>query len=297
MVVQEKKSNLPPKGLKNKGNTCFFNSAMQCILSISELNAFYRDTLLPKEKVISNALKQFISGYENSPQSYDPRNLISVLSTKMKLFNGMQQDSHEFLIQFIDLLYTEFDWNKDMFTSMDEFEEARRKNLIAKTLLSMDRQVLICERCKHSSTTIVINSTILIEPYTSVQEGIDRYYEEVILEKENGWKCDRCGKGMGAIKRMENLIHPEVLTVHISRFHPRGSKDTASVDVNTTLFFNNRKYNLFGVVCHTGTLSGGHYFAEAKRSGTWNVYNDEQVTKGFQTYSGSHPYLAFYTIW
>ncbi|WEL38982.1 ubiquitin carboxyl terminal hydrolase [Encephalitozoon hellem] len=297
MVVQEKKSNLPPKGLKNKGNTCFFNSAMQCILSISELNAFYRDTLFPREKKISNAFKQFILEYEDSAQSCDPRNLISVFNTKMKLFNGMQQDSHEFLIQFIDLLYTEFDWNKDVFTTIDEFEEARKQNLIAKTLLSMDRQILICEMCKYSSTTIVTNSTILIEPYASVQEGIDRYYEEVMLEGEDSWKCDKCGKKKGTIKRMENLIHPEVLIVHISRFHPRGSKDTASVDINATLSFNNRKYSLFGVVCHTGTLSGGHYFAEAKRSGTWRIYNDEQVTKGFKGYNGSHPYMAFYTLW
>ncbi|ADM11799.1 ubiquitin carboxyl terminal hydrolase [Encephalitozoon intestinalis ATCC 50506] len=295
MVVQERKDNLPPKGLRNRGNTCFFNSAMQCILSIGELNTFYKNTDFPKEKVISNAFKQFISEYESRGHN-DPKSLIDKLSTKIKLFNGMQQDSHEFLIQFIDLLYTESDRNKGRFESREEFEEVRKHNLIAKTLFSMDRQVLTCEACSYSSVTLAINSTILVEPRETIQLGIDQCYEEVKLEGKDAWKCDKCGKKKSSKKKIEILVHPEVLIIHISRFHPQGWKNTASVNIDDTLFFNNRKYSLFGVVCQNGTLSGGHYFAEAKRSGTWNVYNDEQVTKGSKTYSGAHPYIVFYAL-
>ncbi|KMV65765.1 ubiquitin carboxyl-terminal hydrolase [Encephalitozoon cuniculi EcunIII-L] len=295
MVVQKRKDNLPPNGLRNKGNTCFFNSAMQCILSIGELNTFYKNTDFPRDKPISNAFKQFIAEYE-TPGCHDPKSFIDKLSGRIKLFNGMQQDSHEFLIQFIDLLHNESDGNKSRLESKDEFEEVRKHSLVAKTLFSMDKQVLTCEACNYSSVTIAINSTILVEPYETVQLGIDRYYEEVKLEGKDAWRCDKCGRKESSRKRMEVLVHPDVLIVHISRFHPQGWKNTASVEVNDTLLFNNRKYSLLGVVCQNGTLNGGHYFAEAKRSGTWNVYNDEQVTKGSRTYSGSHPYIAFYTL-
>jgi len=37
------------------------------------------------------------------------------------------------------------------------------------------------------------------------------------------------------------------------------------------------KYNLFGVVLHTGTLNGGHYTALAKNQGHWYEFNDTQV--------------------
>ena len=34
--MKQIQSNLPAKGLNNLGNTCFFNSAMQCILSMTK---------------------------------------------------------------------------------------------------------------------------------------------------------------------------------------------------------------------------------------------------------------------
>lgn len=295
MVIQKRKDNLPPGGLRNKGNTCFFNAAMQCILSIGEFNTFYKNTDFPREKEVSNAFKQFIAEYE-APGCHDPKALIDKVGRKIKLFNGMQQDSHEFLIQFIDLLYNEFDRSESRFSSREEFEEVRKHNLVARTVFSMDRQTLTCGACGYASVTTALNSTILVEPHETVQLGIDRCYEDVCLDGKDAWRCDKCGEKRGSRKKTEVLVHPDVLIVHISRFHPQGWKNTASVEVNDTLCFNNRKYSLFGVICQNGTLSGGHYFAEAKRSGTWNLYNDESVTKDFHTYNGSHPYIVFYTL-
>lgn len=295
MVVQKKKENLPPNGLRNKGNTCFFNAAMQCILSIGELNIFYKDTVFPSEKVVSNALQQFIRDYE-TPGCCDPESFINKLSKKMKLFNGRQQDSHEFLIQFLDLLYNELGRSKDKIESRKDFDDIRNVNMIAKTIFSMDKQTLTCGVCRYSSVTIALNSTILIEPYETVQKGIDHYYEDVRLEGASAWRCDKCGEKKSSSKSTEVMAHPDVLIVHISRFHPQGWKNTANVEVNDILRFSGRRYDLFGVVCQSGSLDGGHYFAEAKRAGTWNLYNDERVTKDFRTYNGTHPYMVLYTL-
>jgi ubiquitin C-terminal hydrolase len=35
------------------------------------------------------------------------------------------------------------------------------------------------------------------------------------------------------------------------------------------------RYDLFGVIVHKGTLSGGHYIAFVKRHGQWYIFNDE----------------------
>ena len=35
------------------------------------------------------------------------------------------------------------------------------------------------------------------------------------------------------------------------------------------------RYDLFGIIVHKGTLSGGHYIASVKRSGQWYIFNDE----------------------
>ncbi|KAK0039179.1 ubiquitin carboxyl-terminal hydrolase [Biomphalaria pfeifferi] len=295
MVVQKKKDNLPSNGLKNKGNTCFFNAAMQCILSIGELNIFYKNTSFPKEKEVSNAFQQFIREYEASG-CYDPKSFIDRIGRKIKLFNGSQQDSHEFLIQFFDLLYNELDGSKDKINTKEDFDGVRRANMIARTIFSMDEQSLSCGACDYVSVTTAFKSTILVEPYQTVQMGVDHYYEDVQLEGMGAWKCDKCGAKKHSKKCTDVLAHPEVLIVHISRFHPQGWKNNASVEVDDVLRFSGRRYNLFGVVCHSGSLNGGHYFAEAKRAGTWNLYNDDRVSNGFRTYDGSNPYMLFYTL-
>lgn len=293
MVVQKRKENLPPNGLKNRGNTCFFNAAMQCILSIGELNIFYKNTEFSGE--ISRAFKEFIREYE-TPGCHDPRGFIDKLGRRIKLFNGMQQDSHEFLIQFLDALYSELDGDKKHIESKADFDRVRGCNVIARTVFSMDKQTLTCGTCGYTSETVALNSTILVEPYETIQMGIDHYYKDVRLEGAGAWRCDKCGEKKSSKKQTEVLAHPDILIVHVSRFHPQGWKNTASVEVNDVLRFNGRRYDLFGVVCQSGSLNGGHYFAEARRSGTWNVYNDERVSRGFRTYNGSHPYVVFYTL-
>lgn len=295
MVVQKKKNNLPSNGLKNKGNTCFFNAAMQCILSVGELNIFYKNTGFSKEKEISNAFQQFITDYE-SPGAHDPKGFIDRISRKIKLFSGSQQDSHEFLIQFLDLLYCELDGGKDKINTKEDFDRVRGANMVAKTIFSMDKQSLKCGACDYVSVTTAFKSTILVEPCETVQKGVDCYYEDVELEGAGAWRCDRCGEKTHSRKSTEVLAHPEVLIVHVSRFHPQGWKNNAGVEVGDILKFNGRRYSLFGVVCHSGNLNGGHYFAEAKRAGTWNLYNDDRVSNGFKTYDGSNPYMLFYTL-
>ncbi|KAH9411913.1 ubiquitin carboxyl-terminal hydrolase [Ordospora pajunii] len=295
MVVQKKKDNLLPNGLRNRGNTCFFNAAMQCILSIGEINTFYMTTEFPKQKEVSNAFKQFIMEY-GKPGTSDPSAFISRIGKKMKLFNGRQQDSHEFFIKFIDLLYREFDDNKSRFESKEEFDDTRKSNIIANILFSIDRHMVVCEMCGFSSTRTDLKSTVGVVPCKSIQQGIDGYYEEEILEGANAWQCDGCSMKKRSRKKMEVLVHPEVLVVHILRFSAQGSKITASIEINDVLMFNGRKYSLFGVVCQSGSMNEGHYVAEAKRAGIWNLYDDERVIKACKTYSGSNPYMAFYTL-
>ncbi|TBU15165.1 ubiquitin carboxyl-terminal hydrolase [Ordospora colligata] len=295
MVVQKKKDNLLPNGLRNRGNTCFFNAAMQCILSIGEINTFYKNTEFPKEKEVSNAFKQFIMEYEKSG-TCNPGAFISKVGKTIKLFNGRQQDSHEFFIKFIDLLYKEFDDNKSRFESREEFEETRKSNVIANMLFSIDRHMVLCELCGFSSTRTDLKSTVGVVPCKNIQQGIDEYYKDEVLQGGNAWQCDGCGMKKKSRKKMEVIVHSEVLVVHILRFSAQGSKITANIDINDTLVFNGRRYSLFGVVCQSGTMNEGHYVAEAKRAGTWNLYDDERVIKAYKTYSGSNPYIVFYTL-
>jgi ubiquitin C-terminal hydrolase len=39
------------------------------------------------------------------------------------------------------------------------------------------------------------------------------------------------------------------------------------------------RYQLYGLVCHFGSLENGHYIAYGLRGGEWHEFNDERVSR------------------
>jgi ubiquitin carboxyl-terminal hydrolase 21 len=294
MVVQKTKAFLRPAGLVNSGNNCFFNASMQCVLSIHQLTSYYKNQDFSSGSPLSKMFQDFIKEYENA-ECVKPDGFIRKMSGMIKLFNGKQQDAHEFLIQFFEILYFEIARTKSFCKSEEEFSQVRTTNIIANTIYTFEKQILTCLSCQYASTSFVANSMILIDVCSTVQEGIDRYFDDVVINGEDAWKCDGCLKKKSSKKRFCIISSPSVLVVHISRFNSVGWKNNRSIEVNDVITFNGRKYDLMGVVCHIGTLDSGHYFSEAKRQGVWGSYNDTLVAKESRKYNGSSPYIVFYT--
>ncbi|CDW88602.1 ubiquitin carboxyl-terminal hydrolase 16-like [Stylonychia lemnae] len=103
------------KGLQNLGNSCFFNSIMQCLNSSRSLVLTYvvpRDNeFLFKDKNSINAvLRKFFYGIRSQKGVYSPQELYTSISSKNSRFKGFQQqDAHELLISLLDNLVTEHD--------------------------------------------------------------------------------------------------------------------------------------------------------------------------------------------
>jgi len=119
--------------------------------------------------------------------------------------------------------------------------------------------------------------------------------EELKQEHNNGVKCEKCNQVVDAVKKLEIWREPDVLIIHIKRFHFSGvhyEKLNTPVEVPfrelnlrpwivgpmaTTV----APYELYSVACHWGGMSGGHYTSycvnnEGKEP-VWLKYNDETV--------------------
>ncbi|KAG9279156.1 ubiquitin carboxyl-terminal hydrolase 20-like, partial [Astyanax mexicanus] len=80
---------------------------------------------------------------------------------------------------------------------------------------------------------------------------------------------------------------PEVLILHLKRFqfdptYNSYKKDNSRVSIPhhlLLLLLQGNTYDLYAVVCHAGTLSGGHYYASIKsfEECQWYEFNDSMV--------------------
>jgi len=105
-------------GLTNLGNTCYMNSALQCVSRIEELATYFlgskykleinNDNPLGYNGRMAKAFGDFLTGLyqERATSAYNPRQFKGALAQSQPMFSGYgQQDSQEFLSFLVDALH------------------------------------------------------------------------------------------------------------------------------------------------------------------------------------------------
>lgn len=175
-------------GLNNLGNTCYMNSALQCLLHIPEISYFFFYNLYKRELNTNNPLgyhgdvansfgsllKQAFDSSKSS--SIAPREFKSTIGRYSSMFSGyMQQDSQELLSWLLDALhedlnriqvkpYSEKPELKDdevadpqaisrlAKTCWDQYK-SRNDSVIVDLFTGLYQSTLICPTCSKTSIT------------------------------------------------------------------------------------------------------------------------------------------------
>jgi len=168
-------------GLKNLGNTCFMNSALQCLSSCEELTKYfllkkYKEEINKKNKngsggQIAKAYYSLISELWNGKNSYiNPWDFRQIFVSFVKQFAGFsQQDSDEMLTFMIDNLHEDLNRVKSKpYSELNERneneteEEAsirwwknhvdRENSIIVDLFHGQFKSVVKCPQCKRVNT-------------------------------------------------------------------------------------------------------------------------------------------------
>lgn len=281
------KAHLDPNGLKNKGNACFFNASIQCLISLPKVVRYFLDSSFdPSKQPFSFAIQNFIFEYKNH-KIVDPSDFIDSIKGKIKLFDGRQQDAHAFLECLITKLAEECD-KKDQNT-------AETSNFMKEVFGITVEDTVRCHHCEFTTDVRTVSLIQYLFIKETVQQSIESYIHNIeMIDSSSPWRCTKCGtRSESSIKH--SIKHTsDYVILHLNRFQSVTTKNNTVIAVDEVVKINDAMYENVGIVCHVGNLSGGHYFSYAKRD-NWNVFNDSSVQKAERPVKTHLAYILFYS--
>ncbi|KAJ2595068.1 hypothetical protein GGF39_003969 [Coemansia sp. RSA 1721] len=145
----------------------------------------------------------------------------------------------------------------------------------------------------------------------TLQECLSEFTRPEQLGAEDPWYCSKCQEHQQATKKFDLWQVPDVLVVHLKRFHhSRAWRDKidalvdfplTGLDLTDVVASKPDKqlvYDLFAVCNHYGGLGGGHYtaYAQSPEDGEWYDFNDSHVSRvhNAEDVKTSAAYMLFY---
>lgn len=171
-------------GLTNLGNTCYMNSALQCLLHINELTEYFTSAFYEHEINVKNPLSSkglIAKSFANlckmvvtaTSSAISPREFKMTIGKVNPSFGGyLQQDSQEFLVFLIDALHEDLNRVKvkpyierptlnsndkhlinEMALKCWDFHKKRNDSIIVDYFTGMYKSTLVCPECQNVSVT------------------------------------------------------------------------------------------------------------------------------------------------
>ncbi|XP_061392039.1 ubiquitin carboxyl-terminal hydrolase 33 [Musca vetustissima] len=148
-------------------------------------------------------------------------------------------------------------------------------------------------------------------PSVTLHDCMANFFSADELKGDNMYSCEKCNKLRTGVKYSRVLELPEVLCIHLKRFRhdlSYSSKISAHVEFPLENFDMHpyihkdcksqvAMYNLTSVICHHGTVGGGHYtcFARNFCNNRWYEFNDHHVNEvSADTVANCQAYVLFY---
>ncbi len=253
------------KGLCNLGATCYINTTIQCLFSVSKFRNFIIEYQHDSEFLV--ALKQLfhqLSDGKSNPQFIIPRELLKVLVATMgKIINLHEQnDINEFYSIFIDKLNSSI---SQKVTSKKELPQPNNSNAYDKLKARVDKawfnshcnemsplvdliygqtiSQIVCGQCQkvhhnyEAFTCIHLGIPKTTSDYVDLKDCmIDHFKDHMInCDKDNKsdkWKCDKCAQS--DVPSMQSSTFwklPDVCVISLKRFDGQCRKNQTSVRV------------------------------------------------------------------
>jgi ubiquitin carboxyl-terminal hydrolase 7 len=274
-------------GLKNQGATCYMNSLLQSLYSTHYFRrAVYQiptENEIPSESV-ALALQRVFYLLQTSDQPVGTNELTKSFGWK-SLDSFLQHDVQEFNRVLQEKLET-------------KMKGTVADGAITKLFVGKMKSYLRCVNVDYESSRLedFYDIQLNVKGMANLEDSFRDYIEVEMLDGDNKYQAE----GYGLQDAKKGVIFerfPPVLHLQLKRFEYDIEKDSmvkindrhefplsidlaSYVDKESSHKDEDWKYQLHGVLVHSGDLHGGHYFALLKpeRDGKWFKFDDDRVT-------------------
>jgi len=305
-------------GLRNLGVTCYINSVLQCIYNTEPL----KESLLklrdnPDNSILISELIKVVNQLETSDGVIDPTKFVKLAREQLfrKKDQRGQNDAQEFLNQlFVELSKT--DKFENMFRVETQIEDECSS---CKTFFAENYKKELRDPAKE----VIFNLSLGEEKLGKCLGNCFELLKGEVIEEYN---CEKCGReGVELIRNTYISNISDVVVIALKRFSYDGKKTEKRKDPITFPLLEldlssnlspeagaaerDKRYDLTGFVCHSGSLDGGHYISYAKntKQDKWYKCNDsscrevepdivKEIAEDKGTDDTFTPYILFYQI-
>ncbi|XP_054457993.1 uncharacterized protein LOC129093896 isoform X2 [Anoplopoma fimbria] len=246
-------------GLRNQGATCYLNSVLQVLSMTTEIHDRLDPTTQQTDRLLRNifeGLKEETCGTETITAAFGIQNVYE------------QQDAAECL----DMILRQIS---------PEASEVFQGKLKHTTKCSKDHNINVET---NPFWTLPLSLMDTNDTNYNVERSFERIFESKSFTGRNLVYCNECEKKTEAKSGCEMEVFPQILTLLLKRFDYNTMthfKSNRCVDVPRELQIKDKKYKLYGMVNHMGSLRGGYYTATilSNEDKYWYEFDDNHVSK------------------
>jgi ubiquitin C-terminal hydrolase len=301
-------------GLQNKGASCYWNAVIQSVLSLPSFNAMILTSESKGNKLIDMlkiTIKAGISKNSAKRQQHD-----AILNQSASIMWDCMFQTESKRKDLVQLTSGQQCANEGFYLLLNSIDLPACQELF----MHKYESVVTCSKCKHKHVRDDSYASFEIEPGLCtevlgtdgkvVKHQIDSL-EEFITGQESAvmeFNCNKCEpknktKSKDVLPKTKTsriVMVPEILVCVSKKYIVRQNR-TKKLNVVTDFpeqlsfpgFDGPLKYEAVSQIEHSGSASGGHYWACSKRGDSWYNLNDASVSPGKFKPTAS-TYMVFY---